>query len=397
MKYFKKIYALIIAILLTLIPITFSEIDVYCDEGNSASIEQQLEETLDEQIQALDLGALNQFFVDFCDDQLGIWGTSSLLEKIQQIINGDFNDNSSFFVAIGKVILKEITSFLPLIASIIAIAILGSLLSELNEKNNSINNIVHFVCFGVIVTIILSHAVNMITLTSFVLESTNTQMEIVFPILLTLLTAIGGTVSVAVFQPAVALLTTVITKIFVIVLMPIFIFALVFTIISNISSSIKMDKLASFLSTLFKWVIGIVFTIFMGYLAIKGITAGSIDSISFKTARFSLSTYIPIVGGYLSEGLNLILASCLLIKNAIGTCGVLILFSTIFIPLLQIILFMFSLKFTGAVLQPINDNRISNFISSIAKVFIMPIVMIFAVAFIYVIFIGIIMCTTVSL
>ncbi|MBQ4535657.1 MAG: hypothetical protein IJA22_02390, partial [Clostridia bacterium] len=109
-----------------------------------------------------------------------------------------------------------------------------------------------------------------------------------------------------------------------------------------------------------------------------------------------LSTYIPMVGGYLSEGLNLIVASCLLIKNAIGVSGILIMFTSVLLPLLQLVLFMFALKFTGAVLQPLSDSRISNFITSVSKVFIMPIVMVLAVAFMYVIFVGLIMCTSVG-
>ena len=71
-------------------------------------------------------------------------------------------------------------------------------------------------------------------------------------------------------------------------------------------------------------------------------------------------------------------------------------FTSVIVPLVQLVLFMFALKFTGAVLQPLSDGRISNFISSIAKVFLMPIVMILAVAFMYVIFIGLIMCTSVG-
>ena len=135
----------------------------------------------------------------------------------------------------------------------------------------------------------------------------------------------------------------------------------------------------------------------MAFLAIKGITAGSIDTVSFKTARYSLSAYVPIVGGYLSEGLNLILASCHLIKNAIGTCGLLILFSSIIAPLVQLILFRLALKFMGAVLEPLSDSRISNFASGLGKVFVMPIAMILAVAFMYVVFVGLIMCTSVGI
>lgn len=394
----KKIYALVVAILLAILPLTLSTgVNVYADNGSGQTASEEFDETINEQLENLDLSGLNNFFENYCDDKLGFFQGGSILDKISAIINGDFGaDSQTVLSGIANIFLEEIVSFLPLVSSIIAIAVLASLITELKSTNKSVGDIVHFVCFGVIIVLIMSAVTKMIALASSALTLLDTQMEIMFPILLTLLTAIGGTVSVAVYQPAVAVLTSIVTKIFAGVLLPLFVFAVVLTIISHISPNIKMDKIASFLFTLFKWIIGIVFTVFMAFLAIKGITAGSIDSVSFKTARYSLSTYVPIVGGYLSEGLNLILASCVLIKNAVGTAGLFIMFSTILLPLVQLVLFMFVLKFTGAVLGPLSDSRVSNFLGGLSKVFLMPIVMILAVAFMYVVFVGLIMCTSVG-
>lgn len=395
----KKIYALVVALILAVLPLTMSPTTVYADTGGGqVTTQEELENTIDEQLANLDLSGLKAFFETYCDDKLGVFQGESVLSKIQKIIEGDFGaDTTSVLSGIANVFLSEIVSFLPLVSSIIAIAVLASLLTELKGANKSVGDIVHFVCFGVVVIIIMSAVVKMISLTESVLVMLDCQMEVVFPLLLTLLTATGGTVSAAVYQPAVAVLTSVVSKIFSMVLLPIFVFAVILTIISHISPNIKLDKLASFLFTLFKWIVGIVFTVFMGFLAIKGITAGSIDTVSFKTARYSLSTYVPIVGGYLSEGLNLILASCVLIKNAIGTCGLFLLLASVFVPLVQLILFSFVLKFTGAALQPLSDSRISNFVSSLSKVFVMPIAMILAVVFMYVVFVGLIMCTSVGI
>ncbi|MBP3389811.1 MAG: stage III sporulation protein AE [Clostridia bacterium] len=394
----KKIYALVVAILLAILPLTLSTgVNVYADNGSGQTASEEFDETINEQLENLDLSGLNNFFENYCDDKLGFFEGGSILDKISAIINGDFGaDSQTVLSGIANIFLEEIVSFLPLVSSIIAIAVLASLITELKSTNKSVGDIVHFVCFGVIIVLIMSAVTKMIALASSALTLLDTQMEIMFPILLTLLTAIGGTVSVAVYQPAVAVLTSIVTKIFAGVLLPLFVFAVVLTIISHISPNIKLDKIASFLFTLFKWIIGIVFTVFMAFLAIKGITAGSIDSVSFKTARYSLSTYVPIVGGYLSEGLNLILASCVLIKNAVGTAGLFIMFSTILLPLVQLVLFMFVLKFTGAVLGPLSDSRVSNFLGGLSKVFLMPIVMILAVAFMYVVFVGLIMCTSVG-
>lgn len=400
----KRYFCIIIALLLALFPLANSGINVYATdstlnetETEGEDLEEELEETVDEQLSDLDLSALEDFLNNLTDEQREIFGSSGFLEKLQLIISGEFGDDTAnVFQALLSLVLTELLKILPFIASIIAVAVLAGLLSDFRGNSQAIGDIIHFVCYGVIIVIVSSTAVQMIALATSTLNLIVAQMEIVFPILLTMLTAIGGTVSVAIYQPAVVLLTTIVTSIFTNVLMPIFIFSLVFSIVSNLSNSVRLDKLSGFLNSLFKWIIGIVFTIFMGFLAIKGITAGSVDSISFKTARYSLSTYIPILGGYLSEGLNVILASCMLIKNAIGASGLLLLFASVIVPLLQLILFMLCLKFTGAILQPLSDDRISNFISSISKSFIMPIVMVIGVSFMYFIFVGIIMCTSIN-
>jgi len=400
----KNYFLLIIAFIFALVPLINSGAFVYADNvqeqpitESQEELEKELEDKIGQQLSELDLTELETFLNNLSDEQRELFGASGILDKLQLIISGDFGENTqNIFEALINIIFNELLKILPLLASIIAVAILAGLLSDLKGNSQSIGDIVHFVCYGVIIVIISGAAVQMITIASNTLSLIITQMEIVFPIMLTLLTAMGGTVSVAVFQPAVVVLTAGVTAIFTHVLMPIFIFSLVFSIVSNLSNSVRLDKLSGFLNSLFKWIIGIVFTIFMGFLAIKGITAGSVDSISFKTARYSLSTYIPILGGYLSEGLNVILASCLLIKNAVGASGLLLLFASVIVPLLQLILFMLCLKLTGAILQPLSDNRISNFVSSISKSFIMPIVMIIGVTFMYFIFVGIIMCTSVN-
>lgn len=399
----KRYFCLIIAFFLAMFPLLSSGTAVFATDSVTTETEQEedlkeeLEDTVDEQLSNLDLSALEKFLNNLTEEQRQIFGSSGFLEKLQLIISGEFGDDTTnVFQAIISLTLNELLKILPFIASIIAIAVLAGLLSDFRGNSQAIGDIIHFVCYGVIIVIITTTAVQMIALATSTLNLIVAQMEIVFPILLTMLTAMGGTVSVAIYQPAVVLLTSIVTGIFTNILMPIFIFSLVFSLVSNLSNSVRLDKLSGFLNSLFKWIIGIVFTIFMGFLAIKGITAGSVDSISFKTARYSLSTYIPILGGYLSEGFNVILASCLLIKNAIGASGLLLLFASVIMPLLELILFMLCLKFTGAILQPLSDSRISNFVSSISKSFIMPIVMVIGVSFMYVIFVGIIMCTSIN-
>ena len=366
----------------------------YADTSEEELID-QIEESVNGQLEDLDLSGLESILNNLNKEQSEIFGSGTFIEKLQSILSGEFSDNAgSVWEAILGLIFDELLNFLPLIATIIAVAILSGMIGDLRGANSkSIADITHFVCYGVIIILVVSACTSILTLTSNTLQGLKNQIDVAFPILLTILTAIGGTSSVSVYQPAVALFSGTIMQIFTLVLMPLFIFSLVFTVISNLSSSVKLEKFSSFFNSLFKWITGAVFTIFMGFLIIQGITAGSLDTVSIRTAKYAIRSYIPILGGYLSEGFNVIMASSILIKNAIGASGLLLMFSSVIVPVVEIVLLMLCLKLTAGILEPLTDSRISNFISGVAKSLIMPIVLIIGVAFMYLIFMGLIICT----
>lgn len=366
----------------------------YADTSEEELID-QIEESVNGQLEDLDLSGLESILNNLNKEQSEIFGSGTFIEKLQSILSGEFSGNAgSVWEAILGLIFDELLNFLPLIATIIAVAILSGMIGDLRGANSkSIADITHFVCYGVIIILVVSACTSILTLTSNTLQGLKNQIDVAFPILLTILTAIGGTSSVSVYQPAVALFSGTIMQIFTLVLMPLFIFSLVFTVISNLSSSVKLEKFSSFFNSLFKWITGAVFTIFMGFLIIQGITAGSLDTVSIRTAKYAIRSYIPILGGYLSEGFNVIMASSILIKNAIGASGLLLMFSSVIVPVVEIVLLMLCLKLTAGILEPLTDSRISNFISGVAKSLIMPIVLIIGVAFMYLIFMGLIICT----
>ena len=369
---------------------------VYAEDSSESELETQLEENITSQLDKLNFGDIEKILSSLNSSESEIFGDSSFKGKVESIINGSFaNGQSSVFTAIVNLVFDDILKFIPLLASIIVIAIICGFVSNIRSENNSksVGDIIHFVCYGIIIVLVMTGVVNLIKVASNSINSIKGQMEIVFPILLTLMTAIGGSASVAVYQPAVAFLSSFIMQIFVSVLMPIFIFMLVFTIVSNLTSTVKLEKFTKFFGSTYKWIVGTIFTVFMAFLAIQGITASSYDGVSIRTAKYAIRSYIPLLGGYLSEGFDVIMASSMLIKNAVGASALILMFSSIISPIIQIIVFSLVLKLASAILQPLTDSRISDFIYSIGKTLSLLVTMIIGVAFMYLITTGLIMCT----
>ena len=395
----KKLFVLIFIFFFLFCPtigknnISFASNEIERIENDDIS--EDLEEEIQNQLNDLDFSSLEEILNSFTKGQVTVFGGSSFFEKLQKLIVGDFDDSQNIWIAILSVFFENILGLIPILSLIIAVSLIGGVLQGFKPNNNdkSISNLIHFVTYGVIVVLILSVVVKMVSLTTTTIQNIKSQMDAIFPLLLTLLTAIGGTVSTSVYQPAMALLTSVIMNFFTYILLPIFIFSIVFNIVSNLSNTVKLDKFTAFVQSSYKWLIGLIFTIFTAFLSVQGITAGSIDGISIRTAKFAIKSYVPILGSYLSDGMGVILASSNLIKNAVGATGLFLLLATIISPLIELILFMLVLKLMAGIIEPLGNKQIANFISSLSKSIVLLIVLIIGIAFVYFITLGLVMCS----
>ncbi len=369
---------------------TLCEKVVFADDESGT---EQLLANVETQLNDLDFSQIEES-IDSLDGEIELF-EGSFKDKVSGIISGEyFNDYSSIFSAVTGILFDQLLSLLPIFMTIVAVAILFNILSNMkNEKLAGVDNIVYFASFAVIVLLLAGVIAKVSTTTLTTISSMKSQMDAIFPILLTLLTAVGGVASVGVYKPVVAILSSGVVTIVKGVLFPIFVFAFILLIIGNLSPNTKLSKFSSFLSSCFKWIVGFVFTLFSAFLAIQGISAGKYDGVSIKATKFAVKSYVPILGGYLSDGMDFIILSSLLIKNAIGVGGLFIIFMTIISPVIKIVVLKLGLQLTAAVMEPIGDSHISNFVNDCAKILIYPLVIILATGFMYLLSIGLIMCT----
>lgn len=361
-------------------------------ESDKESVEEELEIETEKQLDDLDFSDL-ETYIDSLESSVKDMFSGSFVGKVESLINGEYIEGDSFLSSVFSLLWDGLLDFLPIIASIIAVSILGGMVGNLkpNTGGKSIGNIIHFVTYGIVIVFLGTTLVELIALTSKTLTSLKSLMDMIFPVLLTLLTAVGGSVSVGLYQPAIALLGNIFISLITYFLMPLFIFSIVFSIVGNLSNNVKLDKFVAFLQGTFKWSIGLLFTLFLGFITIQGISASAVDGLSIRTAKYTIKSYVPIVGGYVSDGLSIIMASSMLIKNAVGTAGLLLILFSVISPVISLILFMLSLRFMAGIIEPVGDRKTANFVSDISKSMSMLIALIVAVSFMYMVMTGLIM------
>lgn len=391
-----KITIICMILLISLFSI-FTPMATFCVDNATIEIGEDLNNSIIDELNEIDFSDLNGVIEEFQNNSTNIFSIDNIKSKIYSIISGENAVSySSFFASLFSIFVELIVKYLPMLSLIVAIGVISNLLNGIKSKFNekSTSGLIHLVCFLAVVVLTIGMISSISEMSVSSIKAMVSQMNAIFPILLTLMIGIGATASAGVFQPIVAIISTYVADFFTYLILPLFTMSFVFGIINNLSDNIKLDKFNSFISSLFKWCVGLVFTLFFAVFTIQGISAGTFDSLSVRTTKYTIKSYIPIMGGYLSDGMDLILSSTILIKNAVGLVGLLMIISTIISPLLEIVVFSLLLKLVSAILQPMGNNKTSNFLMSTSKSITMLSSCIIAVGFMYLISVGLVMMTS---
>lgn len=339
-------------------------------DGKNKNAEEELSKLIEELLSRLDVKPLDSF-VKSLDGEAGQFlSIDGLKDALKLLIDGK-GDNffERLFNMLGGVVGKYFLSFLPSFLTILIICVLKSMLSGLTADflDNSTTEVVHIVLYAGIITILMTGVVKVLTVVTGTISAISAFAEATFPVLMTLLSAVGGVTTVATYSPMLALLSNGIIALVSKIIVPAFIAVVVFSVVGNLSKTVKLDKLTHLIKTVSTWIIGVVFGLFATFLTAQGIAGGVVDKFGFNVAKFAFSSYVPILGGYLSDGFDLISASVVIVKNAFGYFAVVTLVATIVFPLLKIMAFSLTLRFVAAIVEPIGDERVAKLLHSLAE------------------------------
>lgn len=387
-----KIFAVLIVAVAIIFPADFYEAKSQSiKRGNDGELTTNIEEIADE----LDLTALEEFLAGLTEQQKAFLGGLDAKNFIKKIIAGDAIDFKMIVDFIFSMLGANAKTFIPLMMALIAVAIAFNVINSMKGKfaSDSVESIVRFACMGITLIMLITQVYFVINAAIGMLNTLKAQTDVIFPILLTLMTAIGAGASVSIYRPAVVVFASGMINLIKTIAIPMFLISIVFTAVGSLSSGIKLKEMSSFFSTISKWVLNTSFFLFTAFLSIQGITASIYDGISIRTTKFALSKYVPVIGGYLSEGFNLIMAGSVLIKNSLGLTAILILLFTILPYVIQIALLSLTLRLTSAITEPLGSTEISGVISGFGKNINLLTAMIIGIGFLYFMFILLIIAT----
>lgn len=168
----------------------------------------------------------------------------------------------------------------------------------------------------------------------------------------------GNVTSTTGIQSIILVATNFITVFINQVLIPVIIIATVIGIISNISDEIHMKKLSKYMKSAVTWVLCISLTIFTCILSMESNLGKGVDELASKTTKSAVSTFIPVVGKILGDTVESVLGCTNIIKNAVGTLGIIAVIGIAAVPLIRIGITCMFLYLISGLAEVVADEKI---------------------------------------
>lgn len=291
-------------------------------------------------------------------------------EILNDAIKGEV-DNSTLLKKILNILGKEVTTNIKSLVSILAIILIHSILKSISEslENNNISKLIYYVQYILIVTVIMSNFTDIIKLVQDTTGNLIGFMNALVPLLITLMMYTGSITTSSVVEPIILFMINFIGNIIQNLIIP---FVLVLTslvIISKISDKVHIDKLSKFFKSGIVWFLGVVLTVFVGVVSLEGTLSSSVDGITAKTTKAVVSSAIPVVGKILGDAVDTVLGCGIVLKNAVGLVGVVIVIGICIMPILKLFVLSVSYKLLSTVVQPIANEKIIDLLEQIGDIF----------------------------
>lgn len=360
--------------------------------------EQQLNQNIIDILNGLDLSELDEYLKNHPDEMLSGFGDSAR-SIVEYLIRGNLGiDYAGYIGEILALLFDNVLKLLPSFAQIAALMILCAVVrsSEGSVIGRSTAKAVCMACYAVIIAILAALLGTIIASASKSINNLKSQVEVVTPILVTLTVLTGGSNSGAIYSPSALFISGAAVDIVCDMIFPAAVVVIIINFISKLSPELSFSNAAKLIKSILKWVIGIILAIFSIFITIQGTASSLFDGIFFKATQYLVGSSVPIVGNFLSSGINMMVAAGSVIRSSVGMIGIVLLIAEIAPPIILFASFSLILKFIAAVSQPVGESTLSALFSELGGDIEYFIAGLFTVAFMYIVVVMLIINSAVS-
>jgi stage III sporulation protein AE len=342
----------------------FGWISVASAEGSPA------DQIVEYQVQQLPTEPVEQFWDKLVKEYGGYFPENRVPSFMELLTNknGGFQ-LSAMAKGMLRYFLYEIIHNGKLLASIVILTVFSMLLETLQSafEKSTVSKVAFAICYLVLMVLAINSFSVAIGYARSAIEGMMDFMVALIPLLLALIASMGNVVSVSILHPLVIFMIHTVGTFIYIFVFPLLFFSAVLHIVSSLTDKYKVTQLANLLRNLSVGLLGIIVTVFLGVLSIQGATSSVADGVTIRTAKYVTGNFVPVVGRLFSDASDTVIGASLLVKNAVGISGVVIIILLCAFPALKILTLALVYNLSSAVMQPMGDSPIIACLQTIGK------------------------------
>ena len=284
-------------------------------------------------------------------------------DTVEKLVSGEMSLNPANVLSmLADDLLGEVRECAGNVTVLFIIAAISGVINAVSKSfgGKSVSEAAFFACFTLMSAAALKCFTAAMEYGSDVVTAMTDFITKLSPLLMLMIASSGYAASAAAFQPVMSGAVYVVSIIIEKCLMPLIVFGAILSVAGSISDKVQLSGFCKLVKSVSKWIMAAVITIFTGISAIYGFAAPALDAVSSRTLKFAMGSLVPVVGTFLSDTLETVVGGTRLIKNSVGTAGIVVMCVICLIPILKITAIQLMLKLTSAVAEPLTDKRISS-------------------------------------
>ena len=291
-----------------------------------------------------------------------IFGDFSFQDVVNDIVGGRFfPDSQNILTRLISIFLGELKTAFALIGSIAALILISAFLNNLHHSFGK-NSVSEATGLAVFVYIAAIAATSFKTAAEYVLATLHDITVFVHSIIpsMTMLCMSGGEAATATMaHPVIFFVCSAAGSLIKNVITPLVLLRAVCILLCAITKNGALNEFSELFTKLHKTLLALSMSLFAGILGISSFAAASFDSLAARGVKFAISASVPVVGGSISEAMSSVAGSAMLLKNAVGLGGVVVLFAMFALPLLKMWALSLAFRITAAFTAPVSEKRVS--------------------------------------
>ena len=284
-----------------------------------------------------------------------------------QLRNGDWDGVcSSLGQAIADNLVYEVRTNRVILIQIIAVIVLGSTFAQISGNiGEYVKENGFMITYMVLVSLLLGDFVIVQNVVTDTIGEVTEFMKAFYPMYVSSVLYVGGPES-AMYSQSILILVIYICQAGIInVILPLIKCSGLVAVMNNLSKEDNFSRLASLMKKIANWGLGTMFAVVTGINVVKSMIAPSIDRVS----RNGILRTIGKMSGMssVSAVLSVMISTGEFIKNCMGMACTIIIVILAAIPMIKILVIVFTLRCIAAVVQPVGDRRYADGVAIMAS------------------------------